>query len=63
MRSQEHNKGELAELKVNIEKEVVSSLEVMASNSKLSIDELVCIAVKRFRASHSDYMGNTPELE
>ena len=57
MKSQVHNEGELKELKVNIEKDVVESLERMSKGSGMSIDELVVIALKRFRASHSDYEG------
>tara|TARA_Y100000296_G_C4987806_1_gene163842 strand:+ start:227 stop:415 length:189 start_codon:yes stop_codon:yes gene_type:complete len=60
MKSQVHNEGELKELKVNVEKDVVESFEQMAKNSGISIDELVVIALKRFRASHGDYMGRTP---
>lgn len=57
MKTQEHNKGELAELKVEIEKQLVKDLNTMSENSGLDIDELVAIAVKRFRSSHADYMG------
>ncbi|MDD0854778.1 hypothetical protein HBN50_16840 [Halobacteriovorax sp. GB3] len=58
MKSQVHNEGELRELKVNIEKNVVDSIERMAENSGYTIDEIVVIALKRFRASHSDYDGS-----
>ncbi len=57
MKTQKHNQGELRELKINIEKEVVEALEIMSKNSNLSIDDLVVIAVKRFRSSHADYMS------
>jgi hypothetical protein len=63
MKSQQHNKGELATLTVKIEKQMVDALEVMSKNSKLSIDELVVIALKRFKSSHADYMGKAPTLE
>lgn len=63
MKSQQHNNGELKELTVNIEKSVVDSLEIMSKNSNLSIDDIVVIALKRFRASHSDYMGFEPRSE
>lgn len=63
MKSQKHNQGELKELKVKIEKDVVESLEAMASISGLPIEELVVIALKRFRASHGDYTGKTPKLD
>ena len=57
MKSQKHNQGELQELKVEIEAQLVQDLETMSKNSGLKIDELVAVAVKRFRASHADYMG------
>jgi fructose-1,6-bisphosphatase/sedoheptulose 1,7-bisphosphatase-like protein len=63
MKSQKHNQGELTELKVKIEKDVVDSLHVMSKNSSLPIDDIVVIALKRFRSSHADYMGNIPDTE
>lgn len=60
MKSQVHNEGELAELKVKIEKNVVDAFERMAQNSGLPIDDLVVIALKRFRSSHADYEGKSP---
>ena len=63
MKTQAHNQGELKELKVAIEKGVVESIEKMADNSELSIEDIVVIALKRFRASHSDYMGSEPNLD
>lgn len=60
MKSQKHNQGELKELKVKIEKDVVDALHIMSETSKLSIDELVVIAVKRFRSNHADYMKEIP---
>ncbi len=57
MKSQKHNEGELAELKVNIEKKLVTDLQTMAENSEMPIEDLVAIAIKRFRHSHADYMG------
>ena len=60
MKSQVHNEGELKELKVEIEKDVVESFEHMAKKSGIKIEDLVVIALKRFRASHGDYMGKTP---
>lgn len=57
MKTQTYNDGDLAELKVNIEKQLTEDLETMAKNSGLSIDDLVAVAVKRFRSSHADYMG------
>jgi uncharacterized protein YkvS len=57
MKTQEHNTGDLDELKVKIEKQVIADLQTMAQNSGLDVDELVVIALKRFRSSHADYMG------
>ena len=62
MRTQEHNKGELKELKVDIEKDIVETLERMSQHVDISMDELVVIALKRFCASHSDYDNKTPAL-
>ena len=46
MKGQEHNKGELKELKVQIEKWVVEELQLMANNTKILVrlDQ----AMKRF---------------
>lgn len=63
MKSQVHNQGELKELKVNIEKSVVESFERMSEVTGMDIDEIVVIALKRFRASHCDYEGRTPRTE
>lgn len=63
MKSQKHNQGELAELTVTIEADVVEAIERMSANSGISKDELVVIALKRFRASHADYEGLTPKVE
>ena len=49
MKSQKHNVGELRELTVKIEKNVVESLLRMSEGSGLSVDDLVVIALKRFR--------------
>ena len=63
MKSQKHNAGELAELSVKIEKNVVDSLTKMSQVSGMPIDDLVVIALKRFRASHSDYEGKAFKIE
>lgn len=63
MKSQKHNDGELKELKVKIDRDVVEAFERMSSNSGICLDELVVIALKRFRASHGDYDGSTPKAE
>lgn len=56
MKTQKHNEGELKELTVKVEKKVAEDFEKMSENSGFSIDELVTIALKRFRSSHADYM-------
>lgn len=58
MKTQKHNEGELSELSVKIESKVVESVECMAKNSRLTKEEIVVIALKRFITSHSDYMGD-----
>jgi hypothetical protein len=63
VKSQEHNKGELKELKVQIEQELVQAVETMAKNSGMSEADIVAIALKRFRHSHADYMGCAPKLD
>lgn len=55
MKSQVHNQSELKELNIKIEKEVVESFERMCKSSGLSMAEMVVIAMKRYRSSHSDW--------
>jgi len=55
MKTQVHNQGELKELKVMIEKDVVESFDRMSQASGLPVAELVVIALKRYRSSHSDW--------
>ena len=57
MKTQKHNQGELTELKVEIEAQLVKDLITMSENSGLCIADLVAIAIKRFRSGHADYMG------
>jgi len=49
MKSQKHNLGELKELNVKIEKEVIEDFEKMVKNTNIPMAELVVIAMKRFR--------------
>lgn len=63
MKSQKHNQGELKEIKVQIEKEVAADFETMVKNTNFTMDELVVIAMKRFRSSHTDYLKLTPMTE
>lgn len=63
MKTQKHNNGELKELTIRIEKGIVDSLRRMSEGSGMSIDDLVVIALKRFRSSHSDYEGKAFRTE
>lgn len=59
MKNQVYNKGDLKELKVSIEKETVESFERMAKNTNTPIEDLVVIALKRFRSAHGDFDPNS----
>lgn len=59
MKNQVYNKGELKELKVMVEKETVESFERMAKNTNTPLEDLVVIALKRYRSSHGDYDPNS----
>lgn len=63
MKSQKHNEGELKEVTVKIEKKVAEDLEVMSQNTGLPVDVITVIALKKFRASHLDYLKQTPRTE
>ena len=63
MKTQKHNQGSLKELTVNIEEAVVDSILQMAQSSEMSIDDIVVIALKRFRASHAELEGKAPKLD
>ena len=63
MKSQKQNQGELKEIKVKIEKDVAEDFEKMVKNTNLSLDDLVVIAMKRFRSSHADYLKQVPVTE
>jgi fructose-1,6-bisphosphatase/sedoheptulose 1,7-bisphosphatase-like protein len=63
MKSQKHNQGDLKELKVKIEKEILEDFERMEKNTKIPMADLVVIALKRFRHSHYDYLKLTPKPE
>jgi fructose-1,6-bisphosphatase/sedoheptulose 1,7-bisphosphatase-like protein len=60
MKNQVHNQGELKELKVSIEKNVLESIERIAQNSGMSLAELVVVALKRYRSTHLD-MDHPPK--
>lgn len=63
MKSQKHNQGELKELTVKIESKVVEDVELMSKNTGIPVDDLVVIALKRFRSSHLDYLKQVPVTE
>ena len=63
MKSQKHNEGELKKLEVQIEKDIVESFEKMAQNSGIALNDLVVVALKRFKSSHSDYTDTEPSLD
>ena len=63
MKSQKHNQGELKEVNVKIETQVVEDLEIMSKNTGMPISDIVVIALKRFRSSHLDYLKQVPMTE
>lgn len=63
MKSQKHNQGELKELTIKVEKKVAEDFEQMAKNTNIPLADLIVTAMKRFRASHSDFMKNTPNVD
>jgi fructose-1,6-bisphosphatase/sedoheptulose 1,7-bisphosphatase-like protein len=63
MKSQKHNEGDLKEISVKIEKKVAEDLELMSKNTNIPLADLVVIALKRFRSSHSDYLKQVPMVE
>ena len=63
MKSQKHNEGELKEVAVKIEKQVAHDLELMSKTTGMPVADIVVIALKRFRASHLDYLKQVPVTE
>ncbi len=55
MKNQIQNQGDLKDLNVKIEKDVVESFERMTKASGLPLADLVVIALKRYRSSHTDW--------
>lgn len=55
MKTQLQNQGELKELKVMIEKDVVEAFDRMSKASGSSVPDLVVTALKRYRSAHSDW--------
>jgi hypothetical protein len=46
------------EFKCKLPKKIIKQLHVMSEFSKVSIDEMVETAIKRYISSHSDYFPN-----
>ena len=63
MKGQVHNQGTLEELKVKIEKSVVEDVKKMAQKSGLQVDELVVIALKKYRSRHTDLLSDKSRQE
>ena len=63
MKSQKHNEGDLKEIKVKIEKNVVEDFEKMVAYTNIPLEDLVVVALKKFRASHNDYLKLVPMTE
>lgn len=57
------NKGELSELRVNIETGVLEAFQKMSRNTGIPLSDLVVIALKRFHHHHMDYERMTPGNE
>ena len=55
MKTQVYNKGEVAELRVMIDKDVKEAFDRMAKHTNIPLEDLLVIAMKRFRSSHGDY--------
>lgn len=55
MKNQVQNQGQLKELKVMIEEDVVDSFEQMSKVSGMPVAELVVVALKRYRSAHLDW--------
>ena len=47
------------ELKVMIDKDIKESFERMAKHTNTPLEDLLVIAMKRFRSSHADYDPNS----
>ncbi len=63
MKSQKHNQGELKEITIKLEKQVVEDFEKMVQNTNIPMADLIVTAMKRFRSSHTDFLKQTPMTE
>ncbi|MCO5142737.1 MAG: hypothetical protein M9962_06575 [Oligoflexia bacterium] len=51
------------QLTVTVEKEVYELLQVMSKHSKQSVDAMVNISLRRYIATHSDYVPKTEKTK
>ena len=56
MREDYKIKGDIGSASFEVEKKVLTTLKEMAEHTKLSCDEIVNTALKRFIATHSDFL-------
>jgi hypothetical protein len=63
MKSQKHNQGELKEITIKLEKDVVEDFEKMVKNTNIPMADLIVTAMKRFRSSHGDFLKQVPMTE
>lgn len=56
MKSDYKIQGATQKVEVQVEKEVVMALEKMSAHTKLEVSELTNTALKRFIASHKDFL-------
>ncbi|OFZ14179.1 MAG: hypothetical protein A2X86_04825 [Bdellovibrionales bacterium GWA2_49_15] len=63
MKTQKHNQGELRSLTVKIEKDIVETVEKMAKKAGIPVDELVVVALKRYKSSHAELEDKLPKLD
>jgi hypothetical protein len=63
MKDQKYNEGELRELKLNIDSQVVDAVELMSENTEYTQADIVVIALKRFISHHADYMNEVPKSD
>jgi hypothetical protein len=56
MREDYKIQGQTQKIEVSVEKETATCLTQMAAHTKLTADELVNTALKRFIATHKDFL-------
>ncbi|MEK6625085.1 MAG: ribbon-helix-helix protein, CopG family [Bdellovibrionota bacterium] len=63
MKTQKHNQGELKSLTIKIEKDVAETVEKMAKKAGIPVDELVVVALKRYKSAHAELEDKLPKLD